>query len=139
MVDAITEGIALALQKVFGENYRILLEEEQDMYGPCFLISCKNPSVKQFPCGRLFRKNTFCIRYFPKAENSRTECSRAAEQMFSCLKYIEAFDSLMRGTQMQYEIQEGVLRFFVSYDCFTYGKKEESFMGTIDSRTNVKG
>ena len=31
MVDAITEGIALALQKVFGENYRILLEEEQDM------------------------------------------------------------------------------------------------------------
>ena len=41
--------------------------------------------------------------------------------------------------KMKYEIVDGVLNFFVNYDCFVYQMGQQERMEGMKSSTNVKG
>lgn len=139
MINAIIEAVSIALDAEFGNNYTIMREESrQDLKEPCFFISCLNPTIKLFRGRRYFRKNLFCIQYFPESGNRREECSQAAERMFFCLEYIHVSGELMRGTSMNYEIVDGVMNFFVNYDCFVYKMQEETPMETVKVTNNLR-
>ena len=58
----------------FGDDYEIYTESvEQGLNEPCFSILCLNPTNEQFLGRRYFRKNQFCIHYFPKGEEKNKE------------------------------------------------------------------
>lgn len=140
MINEIIESISIALDAEFGEGYEMHMEEiKQGLNEPCFFIQCLNPSSKLFFGKRYFRQNRFCIQYFPRTDNKQMECNDVAERMITCLEYITVNDELYRGTNMNHEVIDGVLNFFVNYDCFVVRRVEtETEMETVESKTSVK-
>jgi len=139
MINSIIEAISINLDAEFG--YEPHMEEiKQDLKEPCFFISCLNPTTELFLGKRYFRQNQFVIQYFPELYDKQRECNNVAERMTWCLENITMIgdDKPIRGTRMKYEVVDGVLHFFVSYDCFVYRVEETTPMETMDVNTNVK-
>ena len=138
MINAIITGISLELGKEFGKRYKVYTEDvEQGLKEPCFFITCLNPTTKLFRGKKYFRTNQFCIQYFPENEKkANQECNEVAERLTWCLEYITAACDAMRGTNMHPEIVDGVLNFFVNYDCFVYriGEQEEKMQQLIQKQ-----
>ena len=139
MINEIIEAISTALNEEFGDCYEIHMEEiRQDLKEPCFFIQCLNPTVQLFRGKKYFRQNPFCIQYFPETRNDyNRECLEVAERMFFCLEYINA-KGWMRGTRMRSRITDGVLSYFVNYDCYVYKTENIPVMEDFVSHTLVK-
>lgn len=138
MINSIIKALSISLNKEFGDEYTNYIEEvKQGLKEPCFFVSCINPTVKLFLDKRYFRKNQFCIQYFPKNNNrKKEECNDVAERLFLCLELITVNGDLVRGTGMKYEIVDGVLNFFVNYNIFVY-RVTESLQVMENLRENV--
>lgn len=141
MTNEIIDGISVAINTEFGDDYEIYTESiEQGLKEPCFSILCLNPTVEQFLGKRYFRTNQFCVHYFPKTNERRSECNAVAERLFGCLEVITAGGDLIRGTSLHSEISDDVLSFFVNYDLFTYKHEEtEEHMEILNHKTDTKG
>lgn len=140
MINRIIDGISISLNAEFGDNYKIYTESiEQGLKEPCFSIICVNPTNELFRDKKYFRKNLFCIQYFPKGEDKRSECMDVLERMFDCLEVIKIGEDLQMGTSMHGEVVDEVLNFFVNYDMFVYKVESTDAMETMDLKSNVEG
>ncbi|HCP7239862.1 TPA: hypothetical protein OE977_003834, partial [Clostridioides difficile] len=116
MLNNIIDGISIKLDKTFGESYTIYSEDvEQGINEPCFFIVPLNPSKVSYPSGRTLKKNSFDVHYFPKSNDKSFEINEIAEMLLEELEYIEIDGDLVRGTNMNFEIIDNVLHFFVDY------------------------
>jgi len=139
MINSIIEAISISLNNEFSDEYEAHMEEiKQDLKEPCFFISCLNPTTELFLGKRYFRQNQFVIQYFPELDDKQRECNDVAEKMVWCLEYITVDGDLLRGTKMKYKVTDGVLNFFLNYDCFIYRLEENTPMEVMESATNVK-
>lgn len=142
MINSIIESISIALNAEFGDDYTIYSESvEQGLKEPCFFVFCLNPTTKLFLGKRYFRKNPFCVQFIPgDKDRVKEECNAVAERLFSCLEYITVTGDLVQGTQMNYEIVDGILNFFVNYDLFVYKIIKPDLMEElIQTETKAKG
>lgn len=142
MINKIIDGISIALNAEFGDNYKIYTESiEQGLKEPCFSILCVNPTNNLFRGNKYFRKNLFDVLYFPKSKDEKfSECMEVLEKMMDCLEIIDlGEDGLQRGTDMHGETIDGVLHFFVNYDMFVYKVESKEPMEDLDLSTDVKG
>lgn len=141
MINTIIQSISIALDAEFNEKeYAFHMEEiKQDLKEPCFFITCINPTAELFLGKRYFRSNQFVIQYFPESnEDSQRECNAVAERMNWCLEYITTLTGdKFCGTKMNYQIVDGVLNFFVNYDCFVYKVEQEEAMEILESDTTA--
>lgn len=139
MIKKIIDGICLALASKF-EDAEIYTESvKQGLKDGSFSIVCLNPTNTQFLGKRYFRSNQFCIHYFPKTNEPRSECLEVLEILHDVLEIIEVDGDPIRGTNMTNEMDEGVLHFFVNYDFFTIRKSDETLMEHFDHNSEVKG
>jgi len=139
MIQPIIEGISNALFAEFGfENH--MEQIKQDLEEPCFFIQCINPSFKRFPGNRYFQQSQFAVQYFPESEyGANAECYAVADRMCLCLELIQAGGEPIRGTKMNYKVADGVLNFFINYDCFLYRREEQEAMGSMKAGIHAKG
>lgn len=143
MINSIIKGISIALDAEFSEKeYEIHMEEiKQGLKEPCFFVRCISSDSRQFMGMRRFMKNQFLIRYFPESgEDLRSECYMVADRMIQCLEYIcITTKDMLRGTQINHQVTEDGLDFYVNYDFFVYKvKAEEAVMKSLKSETAVK-
>lgn len=141
MINSIIEAISVSLNEEFGDGYETHMEEiKQGLKEPCFFITCLNPTTELFLGKRYFRTNQFCIQYFPETNEKQRECNGVAERMLQCLEYITIYgeDKPIMGTKMKYEVVDGVLNFFVNYDCFIRKIEQQTPMESLQASTNVK-
>lgn len=142
MINGIIDAVSIALNKEFGDRYEIYMEEiRQDLKEPCFFISSLEPTSRLHTGKRHFRENQFCIQYFPETDQKQRECNGIAERMLGCLEYVlaDGDDRPMRGTKMKYGVVDGILNFFVNYDCFTYlAKPPQDPMEEMETSTSAK-
>ncbi len=141
MINSIIDSISIALNAEFGDCYKNYKEEKkQDLEEPCFFIQCLNPTQRLFLNKRYFRKNQFCIQYFPETGDKNEECLAVAERLLECLEYLTVNSDLVMGTKMHYEVIDGILHFFVNYDMFVYKIAETvPIMEEVSAETSVKG
>lgn len=142
MINSIIESISVAINAEFGDRYKIHREaKRQGLTEPCFFIQCLNPTEKLFFWKRYFRRNQFCIQYFSENKfNRNQECHAVAERLFSCLEWLDVGGDPVMGTEMKYEVDDGILHFFVNYDLFVYKMGESvPVMEEVSSETHVKG
>lgn len=137
-------GISVALDRAFGGRYEIYMEEnKQDLKMPCFFISLVQPTKTDFPSNRYYMDNLFCIQYIPESETgSNGECVSTGEQMLWVLEEVtpDGEDLPVRGSNMHYEIIDGVLNFFVNYNYFVRKVVDTApTMETMATRSHVKG
>lgn len=141
MINSIIEAISISLNEEFGDGYETHMEEiKQGLKEPCFFITCLNPTTELFLGMRYFRTNQFCIQYFPETNEKQRECNGVAERMLQCLEYITIYgeDKPIMGTKMKYEVVDGVLNFFVNYDCFIRKTEQQTPMESLQASTSVK-
>ena len=141
MIAEIIEAISVALNSEFGDDYEIHMEEiKQGLTEPCFFITCLNPSLKPLAGNRYQCTNQFCINYFPESEEKQRECNAVGERMIWCLEYItkDGDSKPIRGTKMNYEVIDGVLNFFVNYDCIVTKTESQTVMEILETNTAVK-
>ena len=140
MVKKIIDGICLALSSNFGDDREIYTESvEQGLEDGSFAIVCLNPTNSRFLGNRYHNTNQFCIHYFPKTDEPRSECIDILEDLYDVLELIEVDGDLVRGTNMSCEMDESVLHFFVNYDFFTIHETDETYMEHLDYTSDVKG
>ena len=141
MINSIIEAISISLNEEFGDGYETHMEEiKQGLKEPCFFITCLNPTTELFLGKRYFRINQFCIQYFPETNEKQRECNGVAERMLQCLEYITIYgeDKPIMGTKMKYEVVDGVLNFFVNYDCFIRKTEQQTPMESLQASTSVR-
>lgn len=141
MINSIIEAISISLNEEFGDGYETHMEEiKQGLKEPCFFITCLNPTTELFLGKRYFRTNQFCIQYFPETNEKQRECNGVAERMLQCLEYITIYgeNKPIMGTKMKYEVVDGVLNFFVNYDCFIRKTEQQTPMESLQASTSVK-
>lgn len=118
MVNNLIDGISVKLNEVFGNEIRIYSESvKQGLKEPCFFIAVLNPTQNPMIGARYFREHSFDIHYFPSKDGGNQEIQDVASKLFDALEYITLLDGdLVRGTEMHYEVVDGVLHFFVDYN-----------------------
>lgn len=142
MLNKIITGISQALDSEFnadGNEYTIYTENvEQGLETPCFFIFKLKPSSKQLVGNRYDRKYPFDVHYFPKdKENINYEINEVTERLYSALEYITVDENLVRGTNMNAEVVDDVLHFFINFNMIV--KKETDPIDTMGSlETNIK-
>lgn len=141
MINEIIDGICLALNDEFGDEYEIYTETlKQGLKQPCFSIVCINPTKEQFLGDRYYSTNSFCIHYFPSSIESNTEINTVRTRMFDTLEYITVDGDLIRGTKMTAEVDDsGVLNFIVNYNLFVKKVKTSTPMEDYDYQSKLKG
>ncbi|WLD27659.1 hypothetical protein CDIFMA2_15410 [Clostridioides difficile] len=133
MLNNIIDGISVKLDKSFGESYTIYSEDvEQGINEPCFFIVHINSSKALYPNGRELKKNSFDVHYLPRSKDKNFEINEIAEMLLEELEYIEIDGDLVRGTNMNFEIIDNVLHFFVDYNYFTIKSNNTDKMDTVE-------
>lgn len=139
MIKAIIDGICLALNEEFGDDYTIYTDGvKQGLEEPCFSIVPINPNNSQFLGSKYYRENLFCIHYFPESEEKVSECLDVLERLYDCLEIIEINSNKSLGINMNGEINDGVLSFFINYNLFVIKEKSEVPMEDLELSQSVK-
>ena len=142
MINKIIDGISIAINAEFGDEYEIYTESvKQGFQEPCFSILCLYLSINQFLGMRYVRTSQFCIHYFPKSDEPKAECFSVKERLFNALELITVDGDLIRGTEIHSEPADvdDVLSFFVNYNFFVNKETEApEVMAEVDFKTDVK-
>lgn len=140
MTNDVIYSISNALDKEFG--YEIHMEEiKQDLKEPCFFITLLDSSTKILVGKRYEKRNQICIQYFPESKQVQQECNNVAERLTLCLEYIgDAEDGFVHGTDMHYQVTDGVLHFFVNYNFHVFKQtQQEEPMSDMTIKTELGG
>lgn len=139
LIDDVITGISNALYEEFGyENHREIIK--QGLEEPCFFISCIKSSNGKYPGKRYKRDNSFVIQYFPESKDSLAEeCHNVAERMYRCLEIIKASGQLLHGQDMNYQVTDGILNYFVDYSFYVRSPGTVTYMGSLGTSTKIKG
>ena len=134
----ITKLIIHALREEYpAKRYDVYTEPiEQGFEEPCFSIRLLRETVQPYPGGRTLLSPHFDVRYFPR-EGSRMceECRAVADKLFFRLRSLSG----VRGIDLESEITDGVLHFFVSYPHFVRAVKDSVPMGDLDAGITMGG
>lgn len=140
-IEKIIDGISLALNAEFGDEFNIYTEYvKQGLNEPCFTIVLVKPSINQFLGKRYYRTHLFCVNYFPKSTNeAKLECFNVEERLMNCLEYITVDGDSVRGKNMFGEMSDGVLAFMVEYNMFVNKEQvTEPAMETLQQSTDIR-
>ena len=118
MINKIIDAISIKLFEIFGENYTIYKEDiKQNLHKPCFFIDVVNSDMNQIVANRYYLNNYFDICYFSCKDENKNEMLNVIDSLFTNLEYITLENGdLLRGLNMNFEIVDYVLHFFVQYN-----------------------
>ena len=127
----IVNGISVKLNEYFGDEYKIYAETvEQGTALPCFFINHEEMTKKKLLGERYLMMYSFDINYFP--QNDKLEMLDIAEKLQDCLKIIKIADGdLIRGSRMRFNINNGVLHFYVGYSMILTETGETDYMDSF--------
>ncbi len=126
----ILDGITLALRKAYPESAIYCKAVKQGLRPPAFTVLLVAAGQEAQPSKRWKRSPRFDILYFPEA--GQEECYVTADELCQILEVITLpAGDLLRGSDMNYEVVDGVLHFFVSYNHFAYALHGQDAMETL--------
>lgn len=140
MLNDIITGIAKALGATFGSEYRVYKNDvQQGLTEPCFFVSTLKPEQTQLLGDRAIWRNPFDILFFPREPSTNEELYNVATRLMYGLRYITLPDGdLLRGRSISYQVIDGVLHFFVTYNMIVTIPRELPIMETLDTDVNPK-
>ena len=118
MENDIVKGIAKALRDAFDPGYRIYQNDiEQGFQTPCFFILPMKATPSPLGKDRFLLKSPFDVHFFPEDEKDNAAMQVVAWQLWQALEFITMpGGDKLHGTSMNWEVQDGVLHFFVSFN-----------------------
>lgn len=139
MINKIVDGISKALNQEFGDEYEIYQNNVlQGLDEPCFFIAVLEPSKDQLLQNRFLQRNPFDVHYFPVDPDDNRDMQGTAERMLDCLEWIIPEEPI-RGTEIRWQIEDGVLHFFVSYNVVRNRMIQKDLMQEITQNITTEG
>lgn len=137
MINKIVDGISKALNQEFGDEYEIYQNNVlQGLNEPCFFIAVLEVSKQQFLQNRFLQFNPFDIHYFPKDESNNQELQSTAERLLDCLEWILPEEPI-HGTDIYWQVEDGVLHFFVNYNMTRNRQIDKELMEEMTSSITI--
>ncbi|MBQ8248498.1 MAG: hypothetical protein IJY93_01265, partial [Clostridia bacterium] len=126
----VLDGITLAIRLAYPGSHIESDSLEQGLETPAFILLLVSGEQIAQVGSRYKRPSRFDVLYFPT--KGREECCAVADELRSVLELITLpSGDMLRGTGMSFEITDGVLHFFVSYNHFVCRKADETMMEKI--------
>lgn len=126
----ILDGITLALRAAYPTCKIESDTIEQGLTPPAFLVLLVDVEQTRRVGERWYRAPRFDVLYFP--EKGREECYAVADDLCMTLELITLpGGDKLRGTEIGFEVTDGVLHFMISYNHFVYRETEEVYMGEL--------
>ena len=121
MVNRIYTAIAKKLEELFDEPLIFFDQLPQTFSGPCFWVRLLKTEQNQLLYNRYKVTLDFDIMMYPSNdEEFIEELNSVGTELLHGIEYIVTEDgNYLRGTNISYEVQDGVLHFFISYILFT--------------------
>ena len=121
MVNRIYTAIAKKLEELFDEPLIFFDHLPQTFKGPCFWVRLLKTEQNQLLYNRYKVTLDFDIMRYPSNdEEFIEELNSVGTELLHGIEYIVTEDgNYLRGTNISYEVQDGVLHFFISYILFT--------------------
>lgn len=120
IVDDIITGISIKLNELFNGKYAIYFDTvNQGLLTPCFIIRKISSEVKQLLKGRKVFYNYFCISFVSSSSNDFSrDIIDTEELLLANMEFIESkTGERYFGTGINTEVVDGVLHFFINYNC----------------------
>lgn len=139
--DLIT-GIIKKLREVVTDDVKIYIDEvKQDFKEPCFFIHVLNVTQAGKLNNRYYREYLLDVEYHPKDKpNVIRELAEVGEALLLQLEIVSIGTDPVRGKNIRYEVQDGVLHFFVTYPVFVFRVLDKvPYMETLMQKQRVKG
>ena len=137
MINELIAGISQKLDAEFDEIEIYTDKIKQGLSEPCFFIMVLNSKQDQMVGNRYYRNQSFDIHYFPKTDNT-SELNEISDKLMNALEYIEFDGGLLRGTKMHSEIVNGVLHYFVDYNCIMTKQQYDEYMLSLKVNEKVR-
>lgn len=140
MVNSIIDAIASKLGEELGGGFTIYKEsQEQGFDIPCFFIFLHTFNQKKMIGRRYFREQQFTVEYHPGTDSRKAEIHDMLDRLNEILEYVTADGDLYRGTKMNCEIADGILRFYVNYNYYIYRQTEAAdTMGSVEISSGIR-
>lgn len=124
----------MKLNATFGAGYKIYQNDvEQCFKEPCFFIAVLKPDIAPLQKNRFMNRNPLDVHYFPTSRRNNREMFKVAGDLMECLEFITLPNGdVLHGTSMSYEVEDGVLHFFVNFNLTLSRPSEETPMETLD-------
>ena len=121
MVNQIYSAIAKKLEELFDEPLILFDPLPQTFSGPCFWVRLLKAEQNQLLYNRYKVNLDFDIMMYPSNDEKFIgELNGVGTELLHGIEYIVTEDgNCLRGTSISYEVQDGVLHFFISYILFT--------------------
>lgn len=134
MLNEIIRGISIKLNSVFGDGYAIYQDDvAQGLEEPCFFIAVLKPEWSPLLGRRAMMRNPFVVQYFPTDSGQNEEMYQVADRLMEALEFIILLNGdLLHGTDMNYEVADGVLHFFIHYNLPLIRPEEQINMEDLD-------
>lgn len=138
-INDVIHGIMAALKQHF-PNIKIYGEEIQEGFqAPCFFVKVFPVSHMRERGRRYLRSHAVDIHYFPATTYANNEMHDMAESLYETMEYIMADNQTCRATEMNHEIIDGVLHFYVQYNFHMIRDIEEALlMQNLIQEGNIK-
>lgn len=138
MFNLLLESISTAIYKEFGKEYKIYRNEiKQGFCRPCFFIKILNSIQLQAYNQRRKKNNLININYFSKKEDVR-DINDICDRLYSCMEFIELDKHLIRGTDMESTVSDGVLIFTINYNFHITTPKNKIYMDNLKQNGGIK-
>lgn len=134
VANEIISAVSVRLAETF-DGYKIYQNDvQQGLKEPCFFIAVLNPMHTPFLARRRKITVPLDIHFFPERKGDNQTMCDVADQLIDALEYVATPDEadLLRANNMSYEIQDGVLHFFVTYAVVLNDYQPEDAMETLD-------
>lgn len=140
MINEIIKGVSIKLNTAFEGKYKIYQNDvEQGFTTPCFFISALKPDISPLLKNRYLNRNPLDVHYFPTSGRNNAEMFTMAGDLMECLEFITLPNGdVLHGTSMSYEVEDGVLHFFVNYNLTLRRETEETAMETLETTVEPK-
>lgn len=129
MYKDIIDAVTVHINDLFGDSYKIYANSvNQGLEEPCFFVQILEPSEKQVFGPRYYRETLICVQYIPQERRDVTgDLYRVADILMDGMEIIRLDDgSPLRGTGRRFQIVDGVLNFFVSYNMYVLRTPEKA-------------
>lgn len=143
MINDVIDAITQALHSIFGDDYRYYKEEiNQNTEYPCFVVQTLEPMYRSTSLYRYIVTIPLIIYHFGQKNDplNHQKCYDIATTLYKHLEYLPLDeDNLIRGYNISWEINEGVLQFYITYRIIMINDQSElTKMEDIKTQTNIK-
>ena len=137
MVNSFLSAVTKQLGTTFGTGYRYYMEDvEQGLKKPCFTVDLLIPLQRSKSPVLYDRTMPLVVHYFSDSKsNLKQDCYNIGERLIECLEYLPFQNTLIRGENISWKLEDDVLQAFVTYKFTTrlVTENEES----MDSITEI--